>query len=135
LHLQIASSFLEVAIYEDLKTLNPSFAYFFADLVSQVSSSSGPTNFNSLWAPKVFDLAFNSQLTWQLAGGTNYWRDINEKYTTEHTFSALSEGAEQNALEIVESAQEQGHFLYTVSCKMPGYYGKSKQHKFEVTTS
>lgn len=103
LHLQISSSFLEVAIYEELQTINPSFAYFFADLVSKVSSSSVPTNFNSLWAPKVFDLAFNSQLTWQVQGGTNYWRDVSEKYTTEHTFNALSEGAEPNALSIVEA--------------------------------
>lgn len=53
---------MEFAVYSDLKTMNPSYDYFFADLVSKVSSSSGPKNFNEYWAPGVFDLAFNSKL-------------------------------------------------------------------------
>jgi len=133
LHKQIETTFMEIAVFNDLKTMNPSYDYFFADLVSKVSSSSGPKNFNEHWAPKIFDLAFNSKLAWQLQGGTNYWKDANEKYNTIHKLVALSEKAEDKVLEIREDSEEQGFFIYRVSCGMP-YYGKNAQHKFEVQT-
>jgi hypothetical protein len=28
----------------------------------------------------VFDLAFGSSLEWVITGGTNFWKDLEEKY-------------------------------------------------------
>ena len=39
----------------------------------------------------VFNLAFGSSLVWTITGGTNFWKDLDEKYLVSQTQILLNE--------------------------------------------
>ena len=65
------TNFAEIAAYDDLTTMSPSYNDFFSDLTSIDHPLKMDYN-------NTFVLAFGSSLLWQVSGGTNFWKD--QKY-------------------------------------------------------
>jgi hypothetical protein len=97
---QVESVHLEMAVYDSLDYTNPSYAHFFDDLVSKVSTGNKVMNFADFSTPNVFNLNFGSKLDWQLTGGTNYWKDKIDKYASVHNKKPLNDGSEIEVLQI-----------------------------------
>jgi hypothetical protein len=68
----LESDFAEIAAYDKLTTIEPTFNKFFSDLFTLNSvQTQEDSMFSKEYVPMVFDLAFGSSLTWEVKGGTN----------------------------------------------------------------
>lgn len=76
----LESNFAEVAAYERLNTIHPNYNFFFSNLYSLSQNPQEEKLFTKMYENKTFDLAFGSSLQWVITGGTNFWKDVIEKY-------------------------------------------------------
>jgi len=127
-HTIIDSGYAEIAVYKNLSTLEPSYDHFFADLYSRNQSKEETIQFNQFYESGVFVLAFGSSLEWIVQGGTNFWKDIANKYR-QMEVAELIEG-EQGALHVEETSIATTHFKYQVKCVVPQKGSKKEAHKF-----
>lgn len=76
----IESNYAEIASYFKLRTLQPSYDNYFADLYSKNQITQEDQTFSKFYVDGVFDIAFGSSALWVVQGGTNFWKDMPEKY-------------------------------------------------------
>ena len=133
----IESNYAEIASYFTLRTLHPSYSGFFADMVSkhQVLQQDDVQSFSKFHGDNVFDVAFGSSLLWVVQGGTNFWKDIPEKYQAAETHELLvPDDSLDKATLHFETVHEQATlFKYALSCHYPGDRRRLvKPHRFQV---
>lgn len=124
-----------MAAYDKLTTLTPTFKSYFTDLFTKNNAQQDEQNFNMLFQDGVFDSSFGSSLLWTVQGGTNFWKDLAEKYQVHHSPRLINQesGMELDLLKIEKVSETTTLFRYAFTCESPSNKGMlGKPHRFRV---
>ena len=94
----LETKYAEVVVYDQLATRSPHYNDIFDSLYSKHNLQSEELNFAKYAIPNSFILSFGSSLFWEISGGTNFWKDIPEKYQSVATHQLLTDQGERSVL-------------------------------------
>jgi hypothetical protein len=63
-------------------------------------------------------LAFGSSLNWIVSGGTNFWKDIPEKYQSSISVKLSNQG-DKEVLSYSKLQEQTTQFSYSLACQKP----------------
>ena len=90
-----------------------------------------------MYSKSNYNLAFGSSLRWIVQGGTNFWKDIKEKYLVKEIITIINEDKKNIDKEILRFSYERestNEFEYQITCIAPKdkYYQMTKSMFFGV---
>ena len=92
----LETPFAEIAAYDSLYSNYPNYQGFFDDLQSRTGQKFDESS--KYFVDNVFILAFGSSTEWVVQGGTNFWKDIPEKYQSKVILQPKDASSDQKLL-------------------------------------
>jgi hypothetical protein len=74
----LETPYAEIASYDSLVTKSPNHRGFFDDLQSKTGQRFDESS--KYYIDNNFVVGFGSSIQWVVQGGTNFWKDVPEKY-------------------------------------------------------
>jgi len=118
----IESEEAEIGSYQHLATANPDYTEFLTNLLSKQQAGQ---EFQTLkkFDPndgerndiKFFSLSFGTSITWDVKGGSNFWSEFKDGYTSDFNFKPIK----GHKLSIDVLSQGSSNTLISISCDMP----------------
>jgi hypothetical protein len=115
----LETKYAEVVVFDQLATRSPHYNDIFDSLYSKHNLQSEEINFAKFAVPNSFILSFGSSLIWEISGGTNFWKDIPEKYQSITSHQLMSEQGDNSVLKTTKISEQTALFVYQVSCQKP----------------
>lgn len=132
----IESNYAEIAAYDKLQTIKPNHKDFVLDLYSQNQVLPEDQNYNKLYESDVYDIAFGSSLAWVIQGGTNFWKDVADKYqinSDRHLLNVAEGNLDLDMLSIDKLSEQTTLFKYQLYCQKPSdRYKFARPHRYRV---
>lgn len=76
----LASEFAEIAVYNSLVSIAPTYAPFMSDLYSINQLGQEFQSFETFYEDWNLKLQSGSSITWKVTGGSNFWPDQAQNY-------------------------------------------------------